>query len=149
MRPYRGFLLLAGLTLLASRPAYADTTLDRLASTAADLVDHLRGFLRGSRSPGQLASKPAPGAIPGGTAVDLSDLSRPTVIESRLRPLLDPGLTKLRLTVPGGTARQGDYSLGSSENLPGNLLVVAGNADLSGQVNGNVVSVRGDVVVNP
>jgi hypothetical protein len=148
MRVSRGFLLLAALSLL-SRPAHADTRLDRLASTAADLVDHLRGLLRGSRGPAQLASKPAPSAIPDGPDVDLGDLSRPTAIEDQLRPLLKPGLTKLRLTVPGGTARKGDYSLGSSESLSGNLLVVAGNADLSGRVNGNVVSVRGDVVIHP
>jgi MFS family permease len=50
--------------------------------------------------------------------------------------------------VPGGTARRGDFSLGSSENLPGHLLVLDGNADIYGHLRGNLVTVRGDVVVH-
>ena len=53
------------------------------------------------------------------------------------------------MTVPGGTARRGDFSLGSSENMAGHLLVLDGNADVYGHLRGNLVTVRGDVVVHP
>jgi hypothetical protein len=70
------------------------------------------------------------------------------VVEHRLRTALQPG-GELRLTVPGGTARQGDYSVGSAESLKGHLLVLDGNADVYGQLQGNLVTVKGDVVVHP
>lgn len=84
----------------------------------------------------------------GGPSIDLSDLSQPTVVEDRLRTALQPG-GQLRLTVPGGTARRGDYSVGSDQSLSGHLLVVDGNADVYGTLRGNLVTVNGDVVVHP
>jgi MFS family permease len=70
------------------------------------------------------------------------------VVEDRLRTALQPG-GELRLTIPGGTARRGDYSVGSAESLSGHLLVVDGNADVYGTVRGNLVTVKGDVVIHP
>ena len=95
--------------------------------------------------------RPRPQAIaPGGASVDLSDLSRPTLLEARLRSALVPSANgELRLTIPGGTARRGDFSLGSTENLPGHLLVLDGTVNIYGQLRGNLVAVRGDVVVHP
>jgi hypothetical protein len=91
-----------------------------------------------------------PQAIPsGGSTVDLSDLSHPTVVETRLRSALRPDRGQLRLSVPGGTARQGDFSLGSNESVNGHLLVVDGDADVYGTLRGNLITVDGDVVVHP
>jgi hypothetical protein len=147
----RGVFVLALLSLVGQRPLHAECTIDRVTSTAADLVDHVRLLFHGGasrrtdRSPQVQAQ-----AIPtGGPSVDLSDLTRPTAVEDRLRPVLAPGVGKLRLSVVGGTARQGDFSLGSSESLTGPLLVVNGTADIYGRLAGNLVAVRGDVVVHP
>ena len=93
-------------------------------------------------------ARPRPQAIPrGGPSIDLSDLSKPTVVEDRIRSALQPE-GDLRLTIPGGTARRGDYSVGSDESLTGHLLVVDGNADVYGTLRGNLVTVKGDVVVH-
>jgi hypothetical protein len=151
MRGYRGLLALALFSAVWQRPLHAESTIDRLTSSAVDLVEHVRILLRGGSQQQRNVSQHAqPQAIPsGGPSVDLSDLSRPTVVEDRLRPALEPGLGRLRLSVLGGTARQGDFSLGSSESLPGHLLVVDGTTDLYGRLSGNLVTVRGDVVVHP
>src|SRR3954468_17841354 len=146
----RGVLVLALLSLVGQRPLHAECTMDRVTSTAADLVDHVRLLFNGGSSPQNNHSpQDQAQAIPtGGPSVDLSDLTRPTAVEDRLRPVLAPGLGKLRLNVVGGTARQGDFSLGSSESLTGPLLVVNGTADIYGRLAGNLVAVRGDVVVH-
>src|SRR4051812_34054278 len=167
----RGVLVLALLSLVGQRPLHAECTMDRVTSTAADLVDHVRLLFHGGSSrqnnhspqvqaqaiptggpSGRLGdlTPPTPRAdpLPPGPSVDLSDLTRPTAVEDRLRPVLAPGMGKLRLSVVGGTARQGDFSLGSSESLTGPLLVVNGTADIYGRLAGNLVAVRGDVVVH-
>jgi hypothetical protein len=148
MRAHRGLLALAVVSMAGQRPLHAESTIDRLTSTAVDLVDHVRLILHvGSAHHLQQGRSQA---IPsGGPSIDLSDLSRPTAIEDRLRPALEPGLSRLRLNVVDGTARQGNFSLGSSESLAGHLLVVGGTADVYGRVAGNLVAVRGDVVVHP
>ena len=146
--------LAALLAAFGQRPLYADTPFDRLASGAVGLMGHVRGLLR-EVAPYRNAQEPAtqralPQAIPtGGASVDLSELSRPTRIETRLRSALRPVNGQLRLTVPGGTAHRGDFSLGSSQSLDGHLLVVGGDADIHGQLRGNLVTVEGDVVVHP
>ena len=116
--------IVALLAVVAGRPVHADSPLSRAG--AAELMN-----------------------VPqGGPSIDLSDLSQPTVVEDRLRTALQPG-GDLRLTIPGGTARRGDYSVGSEESLSGHLLVVDGNADVYGTLRGNLVTVRGDVVIHP
>ena len=91
---------------------------------------------------------PAPSSIPeGGPTVDLSNLSHPTVVEDRLRSAL-AGRAEPTLTIPGGTARRGNYSIGSEESVDGHLLVVDGNADVYGSLRGNLVTLRGDVVLH-
>jgi hypothetical protein len=98
-----------------------------------------------------LAQSPArPQAIAaGGDTVDLRELSRPTMVEFRLHSALQPSDGELRLTIPGGTAHRGDFSLGSSQTQDGHLLVVDGDADVYGQLRGNLVTVRGNVVLHP
>jgi hypothetical protein len=148
----RLLLLLALLSAVGQRPVGAET---RLRSSAADLVDQFWTLITDVSSRLHSQREPAtprvrPQAIPqGGTPIDLSDLSRPTVVEGRLRSALERTDSTLRLTVAGGSARQGDFSLGSSEDHKGHLLVVDGNADVYGSLRGNLVTVDGDVVVHP
>jgi hypothetical protein len=147
----RALGLVALLLAHTGRPVQAETPLTR-AGTAA-LVNDFWSLVSDVSSRVGLQDRapahPRPQAIPqGGRPVDLSDLSQPTVIEERLRGALQPG-ADLRVSIPGGTARQGDYSVGSAESLTGHLLVVDGNADVYGTLRGNLVTVKGDVVVHP
>jgi hypothetical protein len=148
----RVLLALGLLSAVVQRPLVAET---RLPGSPADLVDQLWTIIADVSSrihPQREPRRPRvrPQAIPqGGTPIDLSDLSRPTQIEARLRPALDRKDGTLRLTVAGGRAHRGDFSLGSSEDLKGNLLIVDGDADVYGSLRGNLVTVDGDVVVHP
>jgi hypothetical protein len=95
------------------------------------------------------SSRPAPQVIPtGGTQVDLSDLSRPTLLEATLLTALEPSGGELRLTIPSGNAFRGNFRLGPSDNLNGHVLVLEGNADIYGQLKGNLVTVKGDIIVH-
>jgi hypothetical protein len=105
----------------------AESPIDRLAASAFELVRRIQS----------------------GSSVDLSDLSRPTLLESRLRSALESSNGVVRLTVREGMARRGNFSLDSSESLRGHLLVVDGRADIHGHLTGNLVTLRGDVVVHP
>ena len=144
--------IVALLALVAGRPIQAETTLPRPG--ALEWMDDLWTLVSDVSARVGLQSRPSaprplPQAIPqGGPSIDLSDLSQPTVVEDRLRTALQPG-GELKLTIPGGTARRGDYSVGSGESLSGHLLVVDGNADVYGTLRGNLVTVKGDVVVHP
>ena len=142
--------IVALVALLAGHPVHAETPRSR--SGAARLMNDLWTLVSDVSSRVGLQdrpSRPHPQAIPrGGPSIDLNDLSRPTVVEDRIRSALQPS-GDLRLTIPGGTARRGDYSVGSAESLTGHLLVVDGNADVYGNLRGNLVTVRGDVVVHP
>jgi hypothetical protein len=141
--------LVAILLATSFRPLHAETPLH----PATDLMDRFRTLVAEVSTrfhPQDGARKPRPQAIPsGGPSIDLSDLSRPTVVESQLRAILKPEQGNLRLSVPGGTARQGDFSLGSNESVNGHVLVVNGDADVYGTLRGNLVTVDGDVVVHP
>jgi hypothetical protein len=142
MRAFNRLFGLLALLALVQRPLHAETPIDRIVSLIHELSRSRHG--QGDRS------RPRPQAIPtGGATVDLSDLSRPTLLEDRLYSVLRPGQGELRLTVPGGTAHRGDFSLGSSESRSGHLLVIDGNADIYGQLRGNLVTVQGDVVLHP
>jgi hypothetical protein len=99
------------------------------------------------------AAHPVPQAVPpappGGLTISIHDLSAP----AKLAPLLararhessSPGFA---LTVPGGEARIGDFSIGSGESREGDLLIVNGDADLYGRLTGNLVTVDGDVTLH-
>ncbi len=114
-----------------------------------DLVEEVSAM----RGDGQdQAARPHPQAIPagpeGGATVSLDDLSAPTELESRLREAIGPDPNRVRLTIPGGTARLGDFSIGSKEVVQGPLLVVRGDATVYGRLIGNLVTVEGDVIVH-
>jgi hypothetical protein len=87
-------------------------------------------------------------ASPDGPRVDLTRLDDPVRLEQQLRTLLQTAPDALRLTVSGGKARLGDFSVGSGESFEGNLLVLQGNADLFGRVRGNVVAMDGDIILH-
>jgi hypothetical protein len=154
--------LLAALALVAAlllpRAANAGIRIDPTGTRTVDLVHDFWTLVtdvhgRPGADGGPQEPRPAPQAIapaPGGEpAVSLDDLSRPTTIESRLREALRPREGGVRVTVPGGIARLGDFSIGSNESMPGHLLVVQGTADVYGKLLGNLVTVEGDVVLHP
>jgi hypothetical protein len=144
----------AAAALLSALPAAARAEPASLPAGEA-AVELVRNFwdLVGSQQGEARRVRPEPQALepsPQGTPpVDLSDLSRPTEIESRLQAALAPRDGAIRITVPGGTARLGDFRIGSAEPLEGHLLVVQGDADVYGRLNGNLVTVDGDVIVHP
>jgi hypothetical protein len=88
-------------------------------------------------------------AEPGGLVIDLSDLSDPTRLAPLLRSAAGLSGPALRITVPGGRAHAGDFSVGTGERLLGPILVVRGNAEIFGTVEGNLATVQGNVVVHP
>src|SRR4026209_1062166 len=90
---------------------------------------------------------------PGGT-VSLANLGTPVQLEQRLRGLLmslPAGATTVpaqQLGIINGQARVGDFRVAAGERLPGNLLVLSGNAEFSGRLSGNVVVLDGDLVLH-
>jgi hypothetical protein len=152
MRASNRLLVVLSVVSLVGRPLRAESG---IRTSAGDLVDQFWVLVGNVSS--RLHSQPdlerhrvRPRIIAqGGTPIDLSDLSRPTVIESRLRSALDKDPGARRLTITDGSAHQGDFSLGSSEDLKGNLLVVDGDADIYGSLRGNLVTMDGDVVLHP
>ena len=144
--------IVALLAVIAGQPIHAESPFSRAGATG--LMNDLWSLVSdvSARVGLQERSSPArarPQAIPqGGPSVDLSDLSQHPLVEARLRTVLQAG-DELRLTIPGGTARRGHYSIGSEKSLSGHLLVLDGNADVYGTLRGNLLTVNGDVVVHP
>ena len=87
---------------------------------------------------------PAPQAIApaqdGSPPVDLSDLSKPSEIEARLTTALRPRDGVMHVTVSNGAARLGNFTLGTDQPMNGHLLVVQGDADVYGHLQGNLVT---------
>ncbi len=129
---------------LSFRAAEVVQNLRELVSDLSELA-HSKQQRQGDR-PRPQAIEPAPAS---GPAVDLSDLGTPTDLERRIRAALRPPDGPIRLTVPGGAARLGDFSLGSNESVSGHLLVVRGNAEIYGKLLGNLVTLDGNVTVHP
>jgi hypothetical protein len=144
--------LLAATSLIVlslARPLAAEKPLESSRSGTVALVNDLWNLVAEVSSRVGLQGRPQSQAIPsGGPTVDISNLSQPTAVESRLNAAL-ASKGELRLTIPGGTARRGNYSVGSEESLAGHLLVVDGNADVYGTVRGNLVTMRGNAVLHP
>ena len=135
------------LGLIAARPLHAEHR--PAIETARDIWGMIQQ-LRGDHDSAQAGLRPQalPPAGPGVAPVDLSDLSHPARLESRLVPLSRLTPARMRVTVAGGQARLGAYSVGSEQTVQGHLLVLRGNADVYGRVQGNVVTVDGDVIVH-
>jgi hypothetical protein len=132
---------------MAARPLHAE---HRPAIEAARDLWGMIQQLRGDHDSAQAGIRPQalPLAASGQAPVELSDLSHPARLESRLVPLSRLPPERMRVTVTGGQARLGAYSVGSEQTVQGHLLILRGNADVYGRVQGNVVTVDGDVIVH-
>jgi hypothetical protein len=89
-----------------------------------------------------------PSAPPGGLTIPMDDLSEAARLEPLLRRASREAGPSLAVTVPGGQARLGRYSLGSGATLRGPLLVIRGDADIFGTLEGNLATVDGDIIVH-
>ncbi len=78
-------------------------------------------------------------------SVDL-ELRDAAGLEQRLRRLLSTS-SDSSITVSGGEAHRGDFQLAAGRSLPGDLLVISGNADIGGSVAGNVVVLDGNLTL--
>jgi hypothetical protein len=151
----RAIALLALAILIVPRMAVAAPRVTPTGSRAVQLVHGFWSLVSDVTGPTQdpQAPRPTPRAIPqagaGQAPVSLDDLTKPTAIEAQLRTALRPHDGAIRVTVPNGTARLGDFSIGSNESVSGHLLVVQGTADIYGKLLGNLVTVEGDVVLHP
>lgn len=102
-------------------------------------------LLRDARVPPQ-AARPADSA---GDTVDVSRLERPLELERTLRAALRRPIAATRLSVAGGTARLGHFAVGSDETIHGPVVVLEGNAEVHGRLEGNLVTLDGDISVFP
>lgn len=144
--------------LLLMLPAFslqAQPRPDGVGSVASDLWSFFQQIRGGTQDDTVPARRPVehPIAIPAagadGPVIDLGELARPLHLERQLAQLSTLDDSALRVTVPGGTARLGSYSVGSEQSLGGHLLVLRGDADIYGRLDGNLVTYDGDVVLHP
>ncbi|HJP57886.1 MAG TPA: polymer-forming cytoskeletal protein [Gemmatimonadales bacterium] len=139
--------LFAALLLVAATPGALRADRRPAIDTARDIwgmIQQLRDHdTTQSVRPQAIAAAPA-----GGPTVELGDLSQPARLEARLAPLARTPAARLRVSVPNGQARLGDYSVGSDQTVRGHLLVLRGDADVYGRVQGNVVTLDGNVIVH-
>ena len=84
-----------------------------------------------------------------GPSVNPAHLDQPAALERQLRNALRRPLDETRLTVVGGAARLGHYSVGSAETVHGHVVVLEGDVDIHGRVDGNIVALDGDIIVHP
>ena len=152
----RAAALLALLCLAAPTAARAAPPLDPTDSRTAAIVHDIWRLVTDVSTLARSTQTQQPGPTPqaiapaqqGTPEVDLSDVSKPTEVEAKLREALRSTDGVMRVTVHDGTARRGDFAVGTNEPMKGHLLVVQGDADVYGQLLGNLVTVDGDVIVH-
>lgn len=154
MRTRSAVLALILLLVGAARPAAADPRGGDVAGVARDfweLIQQIRREPADSIRTRTQAVQPRaiPAAEAGGFLVDLTDLSHPLALEEQIGRLAAMPEREMRATVPGGAARLGAFSVGSDQTLAGHLLVVRGDAQVFGRLQGNLVAYDGDIVVHP
>ncbi|HET9150284.1 MAG TPA: polymer-forming cytoskeletal protein [Gemmatimonadales bacterium] len=143
------------LFALAAAPLHAES-----APAPSDVARDLWGLLHQMRGgadqrdtslvrPHAAHPMAIPAAGDAGPVLDLSDLSHPLDMEAALGKLSDLPDSEVRVTIPNGAARLGSYSVGSEQSVAGHLLVLRGDAEVFGRLNGNLVTYDGDVVVHP
>jgi hypothetical protein len=155
--PSRAAALLATLCLTAPVSAHAGQPPDPNDSRAAALVHDLWRLVSDvstlarpsmqSQQPGPTPQPIAP-AEDGSSPVDLSDLSKPSEVEARLKDALRSRDGVMHVTVTNGAARLGNFTLGTDQPMNGHLLVIQGDADVYGHLQGNLVTVAGNVFVH-
>ena len=139
MRGREILLILLGLIVTTPRARAESRTAPQR------LIEFLKDRL-GSRAetlePRLLADDPA------APSVSLSRIQDPRVLERRLRQLAQAPYANVHLSVDDGEAHLGHFSIGSTETLESNLLVIKGPVDVYGRVTGNVIALDGDIRVH-
>lgn len=143
-RTCRTAILVVALALLGARPVHA-------ASGAAveELALRIRSVLPVPLFGVPLAPQAVAQADPDGPTIDPAELDNPAALERDLRAALGRPRSATRLTVTDGIARLGRYSIGSEEVHRGHVVVLEGNADIHGRLEGNLVTLDGDILVHP
>ncbi len=83
-----------------------------------------------------------------GTVVDPSHLEEPVRLERTLRNAMRDKSDNVHLTVTNGTAHVGTSVVKADEVVHGHLVVLKGNAEVHGKVEGNVIALDGDIVLS-
>ena len=139
-------LALLALILVAPLPVRADSA----AINTGELTDRVRELLPFLGSPSApLLPQVVQASAQGGPSVDPSRLDAPERLEIELRSALREPIGETRLTVIDGIARIGHYSLGSAERHRGHVVVLKGDAEVHGQLEGNLVTLDGDIIIHP
>ncbi len=81
--------------------------------------------------------------------ISLDRLNDPARLERELRDALGSDPKGSTLTVRGGQVHSGGLRIAAGQRIDGPLLVVGGDADLAGQVTGNLVVLDGDLLLHP
>lgn len=97
----------------------------------------------------QTAPRTVDPAQDGGLVIDLRDLSNPNRLAPLLRSAANLHGDELRITVPEGSVHAGVFTVGTAQRIKGPLLVIRGDANIYGVVEGNLAAVRGNIVVHP
>lgn len=139
-------LALLALPLIAGVPVHADAAPRAATGELVDRVRELLPFVGSSEAPLPQAVQ---AADDDGPTVNPARLDAPERLEIELRSALREPIGETRLTVMGGIARIGHYSLGSAERYRGHVVVLKGNAEIHGEIEGNVVTLDGDIVIHP
>lgn len=137
----RTLLVLLGAMLPAPLVAAApDSPVSAVAHRIRDLLPLLEG--RSASAPQAVqADAQAPTINPG-------RLDNPARLERDLRSALRSPISSTRLNVLGGRARIGHTSIGSEEVVSGHLVVLQGDTEVHGRVEGNIVALDGNVTIH-
>ena len=151
-------LLLVAALISAATHAHATTTLLITGNGPHKAAAYLHGAYQTtlvespaqSSEPGAMASPQTPQeAGPQGLTINLRRLDDLEFIEPILFQISMQAGGDLRLSVVGGRTQLGEFSIGSNEHLSGDILVVKGSADIYGQLDGNLVTVDGNIIIHP
>lgn len=136
-----GLLFLLGALLpaplLAASP---DNVVGAVAHRLRDLLPIFGGVAAPSPQALQ-ADAQAPTVNPG-------RLDDPAGLERDLRAALRTPISRTRLNVVGGRARIGHTSIGSDEVVSGHIVVLNGDTEVHGRVEGNIIALDGNVSVH-
>ncbi|MEO5824373.1 MAG: hypothetical protein ABIR59_00620 [Gemmatimonadales bacterium] len=145
MRGGRGTLTTFLVLLAALLPA------PLLAASPDNPVATVAHRLRGLLPIFEVYPEPVPQAVQADAqapTVNPGRLDDPARLERDLRAALRTPVSRTRLTVEGGRARIGHTSIGSNEVLSGHLVVLNGDTEIHGRVEGNIVVLDGNVSIH-
>ncbi len=145
-KPAAALLALLVVLPLATVPLRAEGGTHGGLGSLGDRMRDLLPFLSSTMLPLPQAVEQAG---PGGPTVDPTRLNAPERLELELRNALSDPIGETRLTVVGGIARIGHFSLGSAEHHTGNVVVLEGDAEIHGELIGNLVTLDGDIIMHP